>query len=140
MASKSMADPPLIVYCPVQSVLYIAPTNNLSCVDRMCFNVFSLESLPNVQCMSDSPCKSRLVIWRLCDSTHPALSSILHGILPARSSLASMSGWMAEVADLVDAAQTGAQAPPMSKAARPQPAAAPSSIDDTPTEPATLQG
>ena len=49
-----------------------------------------------------------------------------------------MSGpWMGEMADLVDAAQTGAQAPPVSKAAPPQPTIAPSSIDDTPTEPAT---
>ena len=48
-----------------------------------------------------------------------------------------MSGWMAEMADVVDAAQTGAQAPPVSKATPPQPTAAPSSIDDTPTEPAT---
>ena len=49
-----------------------------------------------------------------------------------------MSGpWMGEMADLVDAAQMGAQAPPVSKAAHPQPTVAPSSIDDTPTEPAT---
>ena len=44
---------------------------------------------------------------------------------------------MAEMADIVDAAQTGAQAPPVSKAAGLQPTVAPSSIDDTPTEPAT---
>ena len=44
---------------------------------------------------------------------------------------------MAELADLVDNAQTRAQAPPMSKTPLPQPTVAPSSIDDTPTEPAT---
>ena len=48
-----------------------------------------------------------------------------------------MSGWMAEMADAVDAAQMGAPAPPVSKTAPPQPTVAPSSIDDTPTEPAT---
>ena len=48
-----------------------------------------------------------------------------------------MSGWMAEMADVVDAAQTGAQAPPVSKTAPPQPTVPPSSIDDTPTQPAT---
>ena len=48
-----------------------------------------------------------------------------------------MSGWMAEMADLVENAQTGAQAPPVFKAACPQPTVAPSPIDDTPTEPAT---
>ena len=56
-----------------------------------------------------------------------------------------MSGpWMAEVADLVDAAngaavqtaQTGDQAPPVSKPAR-LTMAVPSPVDDTPTEPAT---
>ena len=41
------------------------------------------------------------------------------------------------MADVVDAAHTGAQAPPVSKAAPPQPIVAPSSVDDTPTEPAT---
>ena len=41
------------------------------------------------------------------------------------------------MADVVDAAQTGAQAPPVSKAAPLQPTIAPSPIDDTPTEPAT---
>ena len=41
------------------------------------------------------------------------------------------------MADVVDAAQTGAQAPPVSKAAPPQSTVAPYSIDDTPTEPAT---
>ena len=41
------------------------------------------------------------------------------------------------MADVVDAAQTGVQAPPVSKAAPLQPTIAPSSIDDTPTEPAT---
>ena len=48
-----------------------------------------------------------------------------------------MSGRMSEMADVVDAAQTGGQAPPVSKAAPPQPTVAPSSIGDTPTEPAT---
>ena len=52
---------------------------------------------------------------------------------------------MQELADAEDvateaafqAAHMGDQAPPVSKAAHPQPTAAPSSIDDTPTEPAT---
>ena len=56
-----------------------------------------------------------------------------------------MSGpWMAEVADLVDAAnvaaaqtaQTGVQAPLVSKATPPT-MAVPIPVDDTPTEPAT---
>ena len=47
-----------------------------------------------------------------------------------------MSGWMAEMADVVDAAQTGARTP-VCKAAPPQPTVASSSIDDTLTEPAT---
>ena len=48
-----------------------------------------------------------------------------------------MPGWMAEMADVVDAAQTGAPAPPVTKAAPPAPTVVPSSIEDTPTEPAT---
>ena len=48
----------------------------------------------------------------------------------------SMSGWMAEMADVVDAAQAQAPAPPVTKAAPPQ-STMHSSIDDTPTEPAT---
>ena len=47
-----------------------------------------------------------------------------------------MSGWMAEVADVVDAAQAGASAPPVTKAALPRSMMS-SSIDDTPMEPAT---
>ena len=43
----------------------------------------------------------------------------------------SMSGWMA------DAAQAGAPAPPVTKAAPPRSTMPSSSIDDTPTEPAT---
>ena len=56
-----------------------------------------------------------IAVWWSSDCVfpHPALPSILHGIFPTRSSLGSMSGWMAELADLVDAAQTGAQAPPV---------------------------
>ena len=46
-----------------------------------------------------------------------------------------MSGWMAEMADAVDA-HVPAQAPPTSKAAGP-PSMQTVSIDDTPTEPAT---
>ena len=41
------------------------------------------------------------------------------------------------MADVVDAAQTEVQAPPVFKAAPLQPKIAPSSIDDKPTEPAT---
>ena len=63
----------------------------------------------------------------------PASSTELYQPLP----LSSMSGWMGEMADLVDAAQTGVQAPPVTKAAPLQPTVAPSSIDDTPTETAT---
>ena len=60
-----------------------------------------------------------------------------------------MSGpWVQELADAEDvateaafqAAHMGDQAPPVSKAAHPQPTVAPSSIDDTPTEPATFKG
>ena len=43
---------------------------------------------------------------------------------------------MAEMADVVDAAKAGAPAPPVTKAAPPR-SIMPSSIDDTPTEPAT---
>ena len=43
---------------------------------------------------------------------------------------------MAEMADVVNAAQAGAPAPPMNKAA-PPPSTMHSSIDDAPTEPAT---
>ena len=46
-----------------------------------------------------------------------------------------MSGWMADMADAVDA-HVPAQAPPTSKAAGP-PSMQTVSIDDTPTEPAT---
>ena len=48
-----------------------------------------------------------------------------------------MSGWMAEMADVVDAAQVGATAPPVTKAAPPRSTLPPPSIDDVPTEPAT---
>ena len=41
----------------------------------------------------------------------------------------SMSGWMAEMADVVDAAKAGAPAPPVTKAAPPR-SMMPSSIDD----------
>ena len=51
-------------------------------------------------------------------------------------SSSSMSGWMAEMADVVDAAQAGASAPPVTKAALPRSMMS-SSIDDTLTEPAT---
>ena len=47
-----------------------------------------------------------------------------------------MSGWMAEMADVVDAANAGAPAPPETKAAPPWSLMS-SSIDATPTEPAT---
>ena len=43
---------------------------------------------------------------------------------------------MAEMADAVDAANAGASAPPVTKAAPPRSMMS-SSIDDTPTEPAT---
>ena len=46
-----------------------------------------------------------------------------------------MSGWIAEMADAVDAHEA-APAPPMSKASAP-PSMPPVSIEDTPTEPAT---
>ena len=46
-----------------------------------------------------------------------------------------MSGWMADMADAVDAHEA-AQAPPRSKASGP-PSMPAVSIDDTPTEPAT---
>ena len=47
-----------------------------------------------------------------------------------------MSGWMAEMADLVDAAEVTAPAPPLTKAS-PSQSMRTASIDDTPTEPAT---
>ena len=47
-----------------------------------------------------------------------------------------MSGWMADVADLVDAAEAAAPAPPLTKAPCPG-SMRTVSIDDTPTEPAT---
>ena len=58
------------------------------------------------------------------------------------SSTNSFQPELADVEDVaieaaIQAAQTGAQAPPMSKATPPQPTVAPSSIDDTLTEPAT---
>ena len=46
-----------------------------------------------------------------------------------------MSGWIAEMADAIDAHEA-APAPPMSKASAP-PSMPPVSIEDTPTEPAT---
>ena len=65
-------------------------------------------------------------------------SSILYGIVsdPPPFSSSSMSGWMADMADVVDAAEAGATAPPVTKAA-PRQSMMPTSIDDTPTEPAT---
>ena len=57
-------------------------------------------------------------------------------IRPTLLSSSSMSGWMAEMAGVVDAASEKAPAPPMTKAAHPQ-SMMPSSIEDTPTEPAT---
>ena len=64
----------------------------------------------------------------------PASSTELYPQSPPQS---SMSAWMAEMADVVDAAQTGGQAPPVSKAAPQRQPVASFSIDDTPTEPAT---
>ena len=57
-------------------------------------------------------------------------------ILPFAASSTELSGWMAEMADVVDAANAGAPAPPMTKAAPPRSMMS-ASIDDTPTEPVT---
>ena len=48
-----------------------------------------------------------------------------------------MSGWMADLANVVDAGKAGATAPPVTKAAPPRSTMPSSSIDDTPIEAAT---
>ena len=95
---------------------------------------------------------SSIAVWWSSDCVH---SHIQHFLASSKNSrqpnfpLDSMSGpWMQELADVEDvateaafqAAQMGDQAPPVSKTAPPalqEPMAVPSSVDDTPTEPAT---
>ena len=49
-----------------------------------------------------------------------------------------MSGWMAEMADVVDAAQVGATAPPVTKAVPPRSAMPSPSIDEVPNRTSDL--